>query len=287
MVKFSVVVPCHNPHPGQLERCLAGVSSQLDLRHHELLLVDDFSADPSVCERAAERHGARLARTTHEVWGCVATNMGITYATGDLVHVVHPDDGVTRGFYGTVADAYRKLPGRALYATGHVDVDEAGVPFDVPATDWLDSEGGFQPLHRGNPLAVAACCVTLAHYREVGGWCPELIHVADWHAWARATAMGGAVQIKWPMCWYRHHPANHTSRLRRTAENFRDYQRLAVKASEFMDVDTTLFREYVRRRATQQLKWFRALGDAEAVAANEAFLRELEAGDLPAELPST
>lgn len=276
-MKFSVLVPCYSPIPDQLRHCLRSITSQLDLRQSEVIVLDDCTPDPAVCaDVVAGFPGVRLHRTDRELFGCATTNLGFSLAVGEFLHVVHPDDWPLQGFYRAILQAANHVPGVSLYATNHLDCDEHGRPFDAPLTNWLRGARQFQPLHEGNPLAVSACVVRRSFYLEHGGWDESLIHTADWEWWVRATTLGSACQIAYPLACFRHHSASHTSRLKRDASNLADYLRMAEKVATYAEVDHTAFRAYVARRARRQAEEFAAKGDAEAAAMNEAFAKELE-----------
>ncbi len=83
--------------------------------------------------------------------------------------------------------------------------------------------------------------------------------------------------VRTTLACYRHHGANHTSRIVRAADNWRSYLHAADVINEYDAVDFEAFRAYVGWRCGQVIEWFRAAGDGEALAANEAFL----ANDLP------
>ncbi len=275
-MKFSVIVPAFNPDPDQLLHCLGSIYQQLDLRHNEIIVIDDHSPDASVCRRVVYQFpGVRLHRTDRELWGCATTNLGFAMAKGELLHVVHPDDAVLQGFYRTILQAAEQVPDVALYVTDHIECDERLRPFDAPQIDWL-AGGKFQPLHAGNPLAVAATVVRRSYVEKHGGWDVRLPHTADWHFAHRAATLGGACHIGAAKACYRHSASNHTGRLKRSADNIRDYVNMAKVVEEYAPVDWPAFYAYVARRARVQVAEFAARGDHEAAAMNEAYAKELE-----------
>jgi len=277
VIRFSVIMPCWNPDRSQMRHALRSVVTQLDASVHQVVVIDDQSTTP-LDGLVGEFPGVQYVRTEKELFGLEATNLGYGMSEGDLIQVLHPDDAVVGGYYAHVAAAAERFPGRALYATSHLECDEFLRPFSAPQIDWLGDDGKtFQPLHRGNPLAVAACCLGREYVRTYGGWDTRLQHTADWIYFAKATTLGGAVSIGWPLACFRHAASSHTGRLMRTADNLRDYILAAQVAKDFMPVDEELFRKYVAMRARRQAEMFRMQKDAEAVAANEKLIAELEA----------
>lgn len=276
MIRFSVFYPCFNPDIEQLRHAVAMTAAQIDVHRHQVVILDDASADPSVCRAVADEFGVQLFRSDEEMGGLATHNHAFGMADGDLAQIVHPDDATLLGYYRAVAAAAEAHPGRALYVTNHLECDEHLRPYAAPKPDWLLPDGGWWPLHNGNPLAVAATCCSRAFIQR-HGWHKDLGHCADWLAAIRATMTGGAVRVNYPLALYRHHPASHTSRIQRTGDNLREFLRVAELAEEFMSVDHAAFRAYVLGRARRQAETFRRNGDAEAEAANRGLVAELEA----------
>lgn len=282
MTKFSVVIPCHNSHV-TLNQTLRSVRSQLD-DSHQVIVLDDKShvSSADVTKLLANEYRCQHVRNDEKSeWrGCLTTNKGVSLADNDLVHVLHPDDWVLDGFYHAVAQVADAHPSKALYATKHLVADENSVVYQAPAPRWLREGGKFQPLHEGNPLAVASCVIRKSFYQEHGGWNETLIHTADWEMWIRATTLGGAVDIDWPLAVYRANTneGNHTSRLMREADNLRDCLKLADVVKQYAPdlIEMVKFRAHIAYIARKQEKWFRELQDFQAAEANAQFAREVE-----------
>lgn len=290
IMHFSVLVPCHDPDPVLLDEALTSITSQLDVRLHQVIVLDGASTDPAVCATAAARHRVTLVRGDVDVGGCRDHNAAYALAEGDLVHVCHPDDRVLPGFHDVVRDVARREPGRALYAAHSVVADGDGRAVATPRPRWLEGERGFLPLHHGNPLCVPGCVLAGEFVRywtsQMGGvWDERLIHTADWECWIRATCfrgscgVQGACSIDWPLAVWRSHEANHSHRLMRSAANLRDYLTLAGIVREYAPelVDDRLFRLYVAARARQQEEHYRRRGELYAASANEQLAVELGA----------
>jgi GT2 family glycosyltransferase len=84
--KISVVVCTHNGE-ATLPACLEGLA-QLDYPAFEVIVVDDGSTDGTA--EVAERHDARLVKTSHEGLGA-ARNAGLAAATGAIVAYIDDD----------------------------------------------------------------------------------------------------------------------------------------------------------------------------------------------------
>lgn len=278
MLPFSVILPCYNPNPQQLRRALRSICTQLVTKHNQIVVLDDGSTTPTTRIVAEEFPGVQYLRNSPERGGIDTHNQAFALAEHEYVHILHPDDFLLQGFYGSVGHAIAKTPGRALYAARFLECESDGTPMYSGFTPWLFGEAGrqFLAMHHGNPLAVAGCVLRTEFVREYGGWDKRLIHCADWEMWIRATTLGGAVAIEWPLACYLNGDENHTSRIRRTADNLRDYLTCADVVSEYASVDRERFREYVRLRGKHQAAWFRERGENEPAEANEKFCAELE-----------
>ena len=275
---FSVMIPCHRPRPDWLKQTLQSVVSQLDLRQHQVVVVDDASPESHWywLPKLTKSLGVRLVRHDEEKGGVGTHNACIGLAEQPLVHILHPDDWVLPGFYEHIALKAAEQPDVAMYATEALWVNEQGVPYLVPVTNWLRGPRRFQPLHEGNPLCVAATVVRREAYSKWGGWERKLIHTADWECWCCLVTKGGGAQVHWPLACYRTSGVNHTTRLMRMAENLKDYLHLAQIVAGYMPVDHARFRAYVAGRARNQEALFRQQGDAEAAGANAALAVLLE-----------
>jgi hypothetical protein len=264
-MNFSVIVPCHNPVPAYLEQALVSVMRQLDDTRNQLLLIDDGSDPPLIAPI-----GWRLIRL-EDVGGCRATNMGYAQAQEELVHVLHPDDWVLDGFYQAIRGAAEAEPTAALYATQRLFADEDGVVRQAPRATWLHGPRKFQPLHHGNPLAVAACAV-----RRGFRWNETLVHSADWEMWVRLTHFHGACAVDWPLAVWRIHSGSHTTRLMQEADNLRDILRMGDIVSEYAPVQKLEFRAMLARIARSQERMYREKGELRWSEMNAAFAREME-----------
>lgn len=92
MVKVSVVIPVYNVEP-YLEDCLNSVLNQ-SLTDIEVICVNDGSTDKSfdILENYA-KNDERMAVINQENAGhAVATNIGMTYATGEYLFLMDSDD---------------------------------------------------------------------------------------------------------------------------------------------------------------------------------------------------
>jgi hypothetical protein len=90
---------------------------------------------------------------------------------------------------------------------------------------------------------------------------------------ARCTGLA----INQPLAAYRQFAATETNRLARSAENLRDFLRLAnVFNSSYTGFDRMGFKAMVAHVAAAQARRFQQLDDYEAIVANDLLFRELQ-----------
>src|SRR5271168_3928998 len=132
---LSVIMPTHD-RAREVVRAAASVLSQ-DVAALELVIVDDSSSGDSVeaLDRLASQDPrVRIVRTTGSVGPCVARNLGLEVARGELVAFCDDDDAWFPGVGGVVVD----------YLADHPDV--------VAASSWhvvLHADSGGAAVFRG------------------------------------------------------------------------------------------------------------------------------------------
>lgn len=97
--RISVVIPVRD-RPRQLARALSAVRalSAAGERVHEVIVVDDASADPDAHERVANEAGAHLVRCRSHGRAPAARNAGAAAATGDILAFMDSDCVPARGW---------------------------------------------------------------------------------------------------------------------------------------------------------------------------------------------
>ncbi|WP_321474708.1 glycosyltransferase family A protein [uncultured Paludibaculum sp.] len=100
--RLTVVIPVHNGS-AFLQQGLAAMAAS-GVRPFELIVVDDGSTDDSAA--VAERHGARVLRTTKQAGPAHARNLGARSAQGDVLFFLDADVCVHSDTIGLVTDAF-------------------------------------------------------------------------------------------------------------------------------------------------------------------------------------
>lgn len=252
----------------------------------QIEVVDDASTqdDPEAVVRQVGQGRVRFHRQPTNVGATKNFNTCVSRSLGHLVHILHGDDLVEPGFYNEVETLADRFPDAAMIATRSFYIDESGKIFGrspyVPR--YAVATRDAQPLRYLNPLRTPSIVVRRSFYERHGGFCERLVHVADWEMWARAARHGGAVMSKNVLARYREFSGNDTSRLRQTAENLRDYLRLAdIFSRNDPQFQPERFHLMVRSIAMEQIRRFEKIGNREAVAANKKIIDELRLVHLP------
>lgn len=277
---WSVMIPTFNCAE-LLRQTLASVLAQdPGPRHMQIEVIDDVSTrdDPEAVVR--ELGGGRVAFFRKERnEGAIANfNTCIARSRGELVHILHGDDMVERGFYTSVGEQARAHPRTAGFFVRCAVIDEAGALESVaPRQRWLEQPTrDVRAMHHANTLYTPGCVVRRAFYERHGGFLLPLVHCADWEMWVRVINRGGGIWINDLLAKYRFFAANDTNRLTRSAENIRDRLRLAaIFEVRFPDFDYSLCERTLARQALRQMQRFAGAGDREGERANRAMYQLL------------
>lgn len=102
-LKISIIIPVYNVEP-YIKRCIDSIQNQ-SYRNIEIILINDGSKDRSglICDELAKKDSK--IRVYHKENGGVssARNLGLKYATGDLIGFVDPDDWIEHNMYEILA----------------------------------------------------------------------------------------------------------------------------------------------------------------------------------------
>jgi hypothetical protein len=110
-------------------------------------------------------------------------------------------------------------------------IDEAGsYQHTLPTIlSMLTPTSDVSQLIEWNLFRTPAVVVRKKAYKVLGGFDVNLTHAADWDMWIRVIHHFKGLHLNIPLCQYREHPFNETSRVFRTGEDILDLERVFDK----------------------------------------------------------
>jgi glycosyltransferase involved in cell wall biosynthesis len=204
----SVVIPTHNRRE-LLLAAIASVLRQTDVGF-EIVVVDDGSRD-GTADAVRSLADARMVilRNEQPIRVAAARNMGAGAARGAWLAFLDDDDLWAPDKLQQQLAAAASTSRRWVYA-GVVEIDRRGVliggeppPLPEELRSTLISRN-LMPAGSSNVL------VSTELFRAVGGFDPELRHLADWDLWLRLTACGLPACVSRPLIAYRRHAGQAT-----------------------------------------------------------------------------
>lgn len=147
---------------------------------------------------------------------------------GQLVHVLHGDDGVLQGFYQKLQDAFDTHPEIGAAVCRHIYIDDQGhwqfiSPLEETESrvysNWMEQ---IAAMHRIQPPSIV---VRREVYEKLGGFDHRICCACeDWEMWARIAANYPIWYEVKPLALYRQQANSLTSKCIRTGRNYRDYR---------------------------------------------------------------
>lgn len=280
--RWSVMIPTYNC-ASYLRQTLESVLAQdPGAQAMQIEVLDDCSTqdDPKAVVESMAKGRVSFSRHAHNLGHVGNFNACVERSQGELVHLLHGDDYVLPGFYAAVGAVFDQHPGLSIVVTRAFFVDEKGeIDFLSPRLPHWEKAvtHDLGQMMYSNDVCTPAVVVRRSFYERHGGFMPSLIHSADWEMWLRACHLGGALAINQPLAAYRVFAGNHTSLLKRTAENLRDCLRFGEIAATYggSSFDSSQFHRCLSDTARRQVAFFRGMRDSAAVEANLTLWKEI------------
>ncbi|HWA10691.1 MAG TPA: glycosyltransferase [Opitutaceae bacterium] len=150
-VRLSVIIPTRNPHPGRLQRTLAGLAAQsLDPGAFEVILIDNGSTPPVTSAALAAHPATRIVR--EEQPGLTAARRaGFRESRGEVLVLVDDDNVLAPDYLAIVERGFAADPELGALG-GRVTPD-----FEQPPEPWVMEFYGLLALrdHGALPLRAA------------------------------------------------------------------------------------------------------------------------------------
>jgi len=238
---ITAVIDTYN-HERVIEQAIVSVLEQnIPVCDMQVIVVDDGSTDrtPDIVRKFEPR--VRLIRKPNGGQGS-AFNAAIAEAEGEIVAFLDGDDWWTKGKVTAVIDAFSKNPGIAAVGHGYFEVEgnsptgEMIVPQRPIFVDLSSAEVARIADPARMLLGTSRLAVRRRILQRIGPISNELIFCADTPIFILSLAMGGALILDQPLCYYRlHSPAATGDENAAQRLSAQEYNRMVVKQR---DVET-------------------------------------------------
>jgi glycosyltransferase involved in cell wall biosynthesis len=277
---WSVMIPTFNCAKYLRETLESVLSQDPGPERMQIEVVDDCSDkdDPETVVRETGRGRVTFHRKPMNEGAVWNFNTCIERSRGHLIHVLNGDDLVEPGFYREFSAAFEASAECAAVFCRAFDIDGSRdlVGLSEFCQNLKEGSNDARELLMGNLIRSPAAVVRRSFYERYGGFDTSLVYTHDWDVWVRATVNSRARMLNRPLASYRTFDGNFSSRVRRSAEQFRDFLRFSEKrgAEGLTGFDRTAFNSNLVRWSFAEARHFQRLGDDEAARANYAFFRE-------------
>ncbi|RRJ96671.1 glycosyltransferase [Opitutaceae bacterium TAV4] len=191
MIEATVILCTRNPHPGRLDRTLAGLAAQtLDVSNYEILFIDNGSTPP-LSPVNLPSLPANLRIVPEPRPGLTPARLrGIVEARGELLVFVDDDNVLSNGFLRDAVSIFQQHPNLAA-AGGPVRSE-----FESPPPPWLAEFYSLLALHDHGPrplIADGGARAPLPSFAPVGaGLCLRRTHALIYAESARTDPLRAA-----------------------------------------------------------------------------------------------
>jgi len=265
---WSVMIPTYNSGEFLRDTLQSVLAQDRGPDVMQIEVIDDCSTtdDPRAVTEELGKGRVSYFRNPSNSGAIRTFNTCIQRSRGELVHILHGDDTVARGYYDKIDEAARAQPNLGLYAARCFFIDEDSV---ITGVTGHPKTLGVEDFFDITPIQFAGITVRRSAYEALGGFRVELVHTADREMWTRVVASFGGTVLPDVLANYRRFARNDTSRLLRMGENVLDLARL-------FDLYAKRYPEFPVERAQKGLYWlawsqhirFKTLGDPAAAEAN-------------------
>ncbi len=229
---WSVMIPTYNcAH--YLRETLAGVLMQdPGAEAMQIEVVDDHSSDdPASVVEDLGRGRVGFFRQPANVGHIENFATCLNRARGQLVHLLHGDDGVREGFYRKMQEPFERQPEIGAAFCRQIFIDETGHWRSISRLE--QTQSGLLPdrlehLATEQRIMTPSIVVRRAVYEELGGFDRRLVCTEDWEMWIRIASRYPIWYEVEPLALYRMHTDSNTGRHLRSGEDAR-YTRMAIE----------------------------------------------------------
>jgi glycosyltransferase involved in cell wall biosynthesis len=209
----SVLIDTYN-QAHFLEQAVTSVFEQdLSPSEMEIIVVDDGSTDDTAS--IIRKFGSRVLYLRKENGGqASAFNAAIPKTSAPIVAFLDADDWWAPGKLRAVLDAFDKNPTIAAVGHGFFEVSDAApledyvVPESTCLVDLSTVDRAVQAFAARHFLGTSKLAVRRPALERIGTLPEQLVFCADTPILTLALALGGAIVLDQPLCYYRLHANN-------------------------------------------------------------------------------
>jgi glycosyltransferase involved in cell wall biosynthesis len=198
----------------------------------QIEVVDDCSTrdDPAAVVEEVGAGRVTFYQQPQNVGHCRNFDTCLERSRGQLIHLLHGDDGVRDGFYQTMERAFAEHPEIGAAFCRYISMDEHGHWQTISPLEQMESgvtSNWLEKIATGQRLQPPAMVVRREVYEQLGGFDRRISHYGeDWEMWVRIAARYAVWYEVEPLALYRVHSASLTGNTMRTGENGRELRQV-------------------------------------------------------------
>lgn len=223
---WSVMIPVYNCAqyiPETLESVLA---QNIAPEHMQIEVIDDASTDADVeaLVKSIGKGRVKYFRQTENVGSLQNFVTCINRAQGQVVHILHGDDRVGKGYYNKLEELFHKYPEAGAAFCRYTYIDEKGqksfdqrpeMKEDGILKDWLLKISEYQRIQ------YAAISVRREVYEKLGGFY-GVNYGEDWEMWVRIARYYPVAYTPQILADYRKHASSISGQKFITGQHIKD-----------------------------------------------------------------
>jgi glycosyltransferase involved in cell wall biosynthesis len=229
---WSVMIPTYNC-ASYLRKTLENLLAQdpgAELMHIEV--IDDYSTqdDPATIVKEVGNGRVEFYQQSKNVGVPKNFDTCLERSRGHLVHILHGDDFVFKGFYDKMQHAFANQTNLGAAFCRQIFIDEVGRQTGI--SDLEQNESGIlsnwlERLASEQIIMTPSIVVKREVYENLGGFDHRLRCSEDWEMWVRIASKYPIWYEVEPLAAYRMHTNSNTGRHIRSGEDMR-YTRKAI-----------------------------------------------------------